>query len=161
MTKPLYEQDVVLWSAEQAQALRAAQTARINTPSPIDWENVAEEIESLGTSQRSELKSRIAIILEHLLKLQTSPSVEPRNSWMDTIDVQRRDVGFLLESSPSLRREAASLIEKELPRARHDVRRKLARYRERPLTDPELITYTEDQVLGEWLPDDPSPASSA
>src|SRR5690348_12653870 len=105
MSKLLYEQDCVLWSAEQATALRNAGVARINTPSPIDWENGAEEIESLGRSERRELRRRIAVIRGHLLKLQTSPASEPRNSWIDTIDSQRRELGYALEDSPSLRSE--------------------------------------------------------
>jgi hypothetical protein len=35
----------------------------------IDWDNVAEEIESLGRSQRREIRSRLEVILLHLLKL--------------------------------------------------------------------------------------------
>ena len=46
MSKPLYEQDFVRWTEQQARAIRDASTARINLP--FDWENVAEEIDSLG-----------------------------------------------------------------------------------------------------------------
>lgn len=47
MTRSLYQTDIVLWSAEQARAIRDAGAARLNTPTPIDWDNVAEEIETL------------------------------------------------------------------------------------------------------------------
>ncbi len=70
----LYDQDLVLWSEEQARALRAAADAGWNAP--IDWENVAEEIESLGRSERHALASHIALVIEHLLKLQLSPARE-------------------------------------------------------------------------------------
>ena len=40
----LYDQDLVLWTEEQARELRVAANAGWNAP--IDWENVAEEIES-------------------------------------------------------------------------------------------------------------------
>ncbi len=59
----LYNQDLVLWSEAQARALRAAADAGWNAP--IDWENVAEEIESLGKSERHALASHIAIVIEH------------------------------------------------------------------------------------------------
>lgn len=35
----------------------------------VDWENVIEEIESMGRSERRELKSRLIALLEYLLKL--------------------------------------------------------------------------------------------
>src|SRR6185312_14675802 len=65
-----YETDVVAWSREQAEALRAE--ASRSSHNRLDWANLAEEIESVGTSQRHELKSQIRRIIEHLLKLQYS-----------------------------------------------------------------------------------------
>jgi len=156
MNKPLHHEDIVLWSAEQAKALRHADVVRVNAPNPIDWENVVEEIESVGISQRSELRSRIAVVLEHLIKLHASPAVLPHNTLMDTIDNQRSEIEHRLEDSQSLRREVAAIIEKELPRARGTVARALARRGETPLLDPEQIAYTEDQVLGDWFPAAPA-----
>ncbi len=152
MNKPLYEQDFYQWSAEQGRALRDAGTARINTPTPIDWENVAEEIETLGRSERATLRSRLSVVLEHFLKLQASPAELPRNSWMDTIDAQRVEIERLLEESASLRREVAGIIEAETARARRTVKRALARYAEEPSIDLSQLTFTEDQVLGDWFP---------
>ena len=63
-TKTLYDEDFVRWSEEQSRALREAARSGVNLP--LDWENLAEEVESLGRSQRRELRSRIAVILEHL-----------------------------------------------------------------------------------------------
>lgn len=156
MNKPAYGEDFVLWSAEQAKALRHAGAVRVNTPDPIDWENVAEEIESLGISQRSELRSRIAVVLEHLIKLRVSAAALPRNAWMDTIDTQRSEIEHRLEDSPSLRREVGAIIAKELPRARRTVARALARRGETPLLDPEQVACTEAQVLGDWFPAPPA-----
>jgi hypothetical protein len=65
---PRYEEDFVRWSLDQASALRDA--ARSGTNLPLDWENLAEEVESLGKSQRSVMHSRIRNIIEHLIKLQ-------------------------------------------------------------------------------------------
>ena len=58
---------------------------------------LAEEIESLGRSQRHELRSRIAVIIEHLLKLEHSPAVNPRRGWIDTIGRERLNVEDLLQ----------------------------------------------------------------
>lgn len=147
----MYDQDLVLWSEEQARALRAAANAGWNAP--IDWENVAEEIESLGRSDRRALASHIAIVIEHLLKLQGSAAPEPARGWKDTIRRARTEIERLLEESPSLRREVAALVTKEHPRGRTMARTGFQDYGEKPLIDLDQVTYTEDQVIGEWMPD--------
>ena len=155
----LYEEDFVRWTEQQSTALRDAARSGVNLP--LDWENLAEEIESLGRSQRRELRSRISVIIEHLLKLEYSPAREPRGAWIDTIARERSDIELLLEDSPSLRGEAARMIQGETKRAVRNASRALIRHGEEL---PEAIaklsaaTYTEDQVLGDWFPADPSPA---
>ena len=147
----LYDQDLVRWSEEQARALREAANAGWNAP--IDWQNVAEEIESLGKSERRALASHIAVVIEHLLKVQTSPSREPLRGWLDTIRRSRREIERLLRESPSLRRETASTIGEEFPPARALVEANLQDYGEQPLIDIDQVTYSEDQILGDWLPE--------
>jgi Domain of unknown function DUF29 len=147
----LYDQDLVLWSEEQSRALRAAAEAGWNAP--IDWVNVAEEIESLGRSERHALASHIAIVIEHLLKLQASPATEPARGWRDTIRRARQKIEDILEESPSLRREVIALIARQTSRACALVRTSFQDYGEQPRIDIELVTYNEAQVLGDWLPD--------
>ena len=98
----LYDEDFVRWTEAQAAALREA--AGLATNSPLDWENLAEEIDSLGRSLRHELRSRLMVIVEHLLKLEHSPAVDPRRGWMETIDRERVVIEDLLQESPSLRK---------------------------------------------------------
>ena len=80
----LYDEDFVRWTEEQAAALRRAKSlpagGRGRSSLALDWENLAEEIESLGKSDRRELRSQITRILRHLLKLEFSPAAEPRAS---------------------------------------------------------------------------------
>jgi polyhydroxyalkanoate synthesis regulator phasin len=152
MASDLYEKDFALWSAKQAQAIRQAASARINTPAPIDWENVAEEIETLGRSERAALRSRLQTIIEHLIKLQTSPAPLPRADWANTIRTQRREIEDLLSDSPSLRREVSGIITAAIPRLRKQVAATLADYGEKPAIDLNQLTYTEDQVVGDWFP---------
>jgi hypothetical protein len=147
-----YDQDLVLWAEEQARALRAAANAGWNAP--IDWENVAEEIESLGKSERRALASYIALVIEHLLKLQASPVTEPIAGWRDTIRRTRLKAEEVLEESRSLRREVTPLIGRQMPRVRMLVRRNFEDYGEQPKIDIESVTYTEAQVLGDWWPAD-------
>ena len=84
----LYKEDFTRRPEQQSSALRDA--AGIGGNMPLDCENLAEEIESLGRSQRHELRGRVAVIVEHLLKLDHSPAVDPRREWMDTIPRERR-----------------------------------------------------------------------
>ena len=97
----LYETDFVRWSEEQASALRTAGLSGANLP--LDWEHLAEEIDSLGKSLRSELRNRLATIVEHLLKLHLSPAVDPRAGWLETIERERVEIEALLDENPSLR----------------------------------------------------------
>jgi len=148
----LYDQDLVLWSEEQARELRAAANAGWNAR--IDWENVAEEIESLGRSERHALASHLAIVIEHLIKLQASAASDPMRGWRDTIRRARMEIEEVLAQSPSLRREVAGVIVRQTSRARALVRANFEDYGEQPRINIDTVTYTEDQVLGDWLPDD-------
>ena len=80
----LYEEDFVRWTEEQSRALRKASQSRVNLA--LDWQNLAEEIDDLGRSVRRELRRRLTVIVEHLMKLEHSPAIDPRGGWMDTIN---------------------------------------------------------------------------
>jgi hypothetical protein len=146
----LYQQDIYLWSREQSAALRDAAGAKLSLP--IDWENVAEEVESVGNSERLALNNHIVRIVEHLMKLDASPAHEPRRGWISTILDAQREIEDVLESSPSLRREVPAIIAKQIPRARNSVGIKRKLYDETPTVDLETLGYSEEQVLG-WHPE--------
>lgn len=59
--KSLHDKDFVAWSKGQADALRAA--VRGGSNQKLDWENLAEEVEGLGISERRELHSQIERII--------------------------------------------------------------------------------------------------
>jgi hypothetical protein len=158
-----YEQDFYAWAFEQAEALRAVaeknglgREGSAADLDAIDWANLAEEIEGLAQRDRRELASRIATIVEHLVKLEHSPAREPRGGWMETVARSRREIRRLLEDSPSLRREAPGLVERETGDALRDATCILAEYGERSakaLGYLGLIKYTPDQVLEDWWPE--------
>ena len=102
-TRVRYEDDLFAWTQEQAALLRA------RAGDAIDWENLAEEIESMGRSDRRELKSRLGVILLHLLKWQGQPALRGA-SWRKTLRTQRREIRDLLAQSPSLRREVPGMM---------------------------------------------------
>jgi hypothetical protein len=158
----LYDEDFVRWTEEQAAALRRAKSSRPagsrGSNLPLDWENLAEEIESLGRSDRRELRSQITRVLRHLLKLEVSPAAEPRAGWRATIREARSEIEGLLEDSPSLRREAEALIKKQIRAAAELAVDDLGQHDEP--TDAiwarlEEGEYTAEQVLGDWFPEGP------
>lgn len=62
MSNTPYERDFYAWANEQAALLRAGRFDR------ADIENIAEEIESMGRSEKRDLVNRLTILLTHLLK---------------------------------------------------------------------------------------------
>jgi Domain of unknown function DUF29 len=155
-TKPeeLYDRDFVLWTEQQAAALRRAKGTNL----PLDWENLAEEIESLGKSDRRELASQIARILRHLVKLAASPAREPRDGWRETVTDARAAIELVLDDSPSLRNEVEQLIQKQSRAAAKRAADDLSRHGERAdaiWVRLEEGGFTAKQVLGDWFPDAP------
>jgi len=150
-----YEADVLAWSESQAALLRRLATGeRVNNQ--IDWENVIEEIESVGRSERTALASRIRVILEHLAKLQVSPSIAPRAGWRESIRQARAAVAELLEASPSLRRTLQDVVTREMPRARSLVAEALADHGEAPSVPLDSLHYEVADVIGTFFPADPT-----
>lgn len=155
----LYDEDFLAWTEQQSRVLRAAASGGVNQP--VDWEHLAEEIESLGVSERRELHSQIHRIIRHLLKLGFSPASPPRQGWIDSIDDARDRAARVLDASPSLRRELDAVITAEQPRGARAAIRDLGRYGE---LDPDTARairnarYDVEQVLGDWFPPEtPSP----
>ena len=155
--KTLYERDTVAWSEQQAAALRAA--ARGGSNQSLDWENLAEEIEDLAKSLRLRLRSQISRIIHHLVKLEYSPAIDPRNGWRRTIRQARLDIDRILEDSPSLKREVPRLIEKDIGRAVQLAILDLEEHGEFDQMElPTIggVSYREEQVLGDWFPEEPA-----
>jgi hypothetical protein len=154
MTKvsELYDRDFFLWTQEQAAALRAARKSNL----PLDWDNLAEEIESLGKSDRRQLRPQIRRILRHLLKLEVSPALDPRAGWCSTIADSRSEIEDVLHDSPSLRREIDRIIAEELNAAAKSAAADVRQYgepAEAVWARLEKGGFTAEQVLGDWFPE--------
>ena len=148
----LYDTDVVIWSERQADLL-GCMAAGEWVNDQIDWANVAEEIAALGISDRRELRNRVRTILAHLLKLQISSAIEQRAGLCDTILEQRAKLRRLLLDSPSLKRTLPNAISEELLEARAPVQASQAHHKGQPRIDSSALSFTDEQVLGPWLPD--------
>jgi len=155
--KTLYETDTAAWSEHQAAALRAAALGGSNQL--LDWGNLAEAIEDLAKSLRRRLRSQIARIIQHQVKLEYSPALDPRNGWRRTIRLARLDITRILEDSPSLNREIPRFIEKETAGAVQLAILDLEEHGEIDQMELPIIrntAYTEEQVLGAWFPAEPA-----
>jgi hypothetical protein len=103
-TLPLYERDFYVWTQDQAEKLRA------RAHNDVDWENVAEEIDSVGRSQKKEIRQRLGVLLQHLLKWEYQPNFRS-HSWESTISEQRGSLQETLKDSPSLGSFPAETLE--------------------------------------------------
>ena len=106
----LYDRDFALWIAEQVDALRRRNFAR------LDLQNLIEECESMGRSEHREIRSRLTILLMHLLKFEFQAQKRSR-SWASTIDEQRSEILAVLADSPSLRPTIGAKAEDVYPAA--------------------------------------------
>lgn len=155
-TKRLYDEDVVAWSEQQAEALRAA--ARGGSNLQLDWENLAEEIEDLAKSYRLSLRSHARRIVQHLFKLQHSPAIDPRDGWRRTVELARMEVSDLLDESPSLKRDIPAIVKKVVSSGIELALRDLERHEEISPTQTRILrkrSYTAEQIFGDWFPPEP------
>ena len=132
----LYERDFYKWTFQTANLLRQGRF------SEIDIDNVAEEIESMGISNKKELISRLSVLIMHLLKWQYVVNMRS-NSWIRTINTQRRELELLFENSPSLKHDIEIFIEKAFNRAKADFERETGISRK---TLPETCPYSVEQL---------------
>lgn len=140
----LYEKDFLAWVEDQAEALRTRQIGA------LDWDNLVEEIGSMGRSQRNELKNRLRVLLMHLMKWHWQP--EKRTpSWSGTIVEQRSAIEDLLETSPSLR---TTVLLPSFLGAWGQARKQASVETGLPVTNiPELCPWSLEDVLADWWPE--------
>ncbi len=89
-----YDADFYAWTQEQAAALRDKDLGA------LDLAHLAEEIDTLGRSERKTLRSDLRRLLCHLLKWQYQPEYRSR-SWQISIVQARGDIDDDLADDPS------------------------------------------------------------
>ncbi|MDG4552700.1 MAG: DUF29 domain-containing protein [Candidatus Competibacter sp.] len=142
-TSIAYDTDFYLWTQQQAALLRQGRLQA------VDAENLAEEIESMGKSDRRSIGSHLRNILLHLLKWRYQPE-RRGTSWIESIGTARDEVEDILADSPSLVPQVDALTTAEYSRAR----RKAAKETGLPLTTfPEQCPFTAEQITGDYWPD--------
>jgi hypothetical protein len=80
----LYDDDILLWSEQQASAIRRLARGR-DVPNELDLENVAEEIESVGRSELAAVESYIRLIFVHFIKLVAEVNSHSAGHWRGEI----------------------------------------------------------------------------
>jgi hypothetical protein len=143
---PLYDTDYQFWLAQTVAQLKAKKF------SEIDWENLIEEIESLGKSDKRAMVSYLIRLCEHLLKVKHWESEREAcfQGWVQEINNFRLEIELLLDDSPSLKPFPEANFTSAYQRARKNLL-KLS-----PLTlglISEAPSFTLEQALNEdWLP---------
>lgn len=138
---PDYELDGYGWAMAQARLLRERQEQG------LDWDNVAEEIESMGKQQAQSAESQLRVVLTHWLKWKHQPSRRSR-SWSNSVKEHLRRFDRFLSRNPSLK----PLLDQILADAYSD-----ARFDASEQTGLEIETFREappswDEIRGP-LPD--------
>lgn len=140
--KGLYETDFIQWVD------RAAELLRREDFDELDIQNLIDEVETLGRSEKNSLKSNLRVLLMHLLKWQYQPE-KRSSSWRQTILEHRDRLQLSLEDSPSLRNYLLDVLQ-----GRYEKARKFAAVETSLIVDifPEECPYTIEQILddGFW-----------
>ncbi len=100
----LYDRDFYHWANEQAALLRAGRL------SAADVEHIAEELETLGRSERDDLTDRLAALLVELIRLSHHPMWRESGSGRNAVRLRRRQIARVLRWSPSLRSQLESIL---------------------------------------------------
>jgi len=139
----LYETDFYGWIQAQADTLRARKF------SELDLDNLLEEIESMGRSEKRSLTSALVLLLMHLLKWHFQPQRRSK-SWIFSIREQQRMVRKILKENPSLKHTLAEVFSDAyvdaLFMAEHDT--KTSRY-----DFPQQCPWTFDEAIDFPTPD--------
>ena len=140
----LYERDFYLWIQTTAELLKQHRFTE------LDLENLIDEIETMGRSEKRAVKSNLEVVLIHLLKYKYQPE-KRSNSWRYTIREHRKRLREALEESPSLKPFLSEVFEKCYQEARalaaDETGLAIA-------TFPEQSLFTSEQTLNpDYLPE--------
>ena len=97
--KQLHERDFNLWVERIKLKIQQQEF------NDMDWDNLIDEIEDMGASQKRALDSYTQRLIEHILKLKywTSELERCRNGWMVEVTNFRSRINRILKKNPSLK----------------------------------------------------------
>jgi Domain of unknown function DUF29 len=136
--RSLYERDYYTWALQQARALKEHRLEE------LDWENLSDEVAGLASSEWRELRSRLKVLLEHLIKWQFQPKRRTR-SWRATVAVQRVEIRQHVARHPGLKPSIPDALGEAYEAARVEISiRFLRRSDPQP---PDSCPWTFEQVM--------------
>ncbi|WP_289501166.1 DUF29 domain-containing protein [Gloeocapsopsis sp. IPPAS B-1203] len=140
----LYDRDFYQWIETTVNQLRQQKFDL------VDWENLIEELEGLGRSEKRAVRSHLVILLLHLLKWQYQPEYQSR-SWRTSVNNARRQLMKLLKDNPSL---AGDFLLESVPDAYEEAKETASEETTIFLENfPDACPYTVEQLLAkDWLP---------
>jgi hypothetical protein len=143
-TNPRYDQDVYGWAIHTAELLRS------NKMDEVDFDNIIEEMEALGRSEKHELINRLSLVITHLLKWQYQPEKRTR-SWELTIQEQRKQSKIHIKDNPSLKSKLVDVLEDAYDIAKIKAEKETALHQS---VFPKGCPYTFGEIMSdEFYPD--------
>jgi len=100
-----YDKDFYSWTQEQAELLKHGRF------SELDIDNLIEEVETMGRTEKRELESRLTVLLLHLLKWKYQ-DVRQCRSWELSIIEQRLKFEETLKENPGLKSKLNDMLKK-------------------------------------------------
>ncbi len=144
-TVALYELDFYLWLENTANLLKKRQL------NAIDYDNLIEEIESMGRSEKDALESNLEQLLMHLLKWKYQPD-KRSNSWQYSIAEHCLRLKKAFKKSPSLKRYLEEVFDDCYQDARLLASRETGLSKE---TFPIICPFAKENIFNpEYLPED-------
>lgn len=140
-----YKDDVIEWSKQQALFLKKGDWQ------DLDINNLVEEILDVGRSERRELKSKMSVLLIHLIKWAYQPAMRS-DSWKLSIRNQREAINIAIKITPSLKVSLKDTLWFEL--AWKDALPKVVKETGMPMNlFPQKPIWNAKQVMTkDWLP---------
>ena len=147
LERPRHDEDFYAWAIDQAKRLREMAAERKNEP--VDWEELAEELEGVAKNEYSSARSYFTLVITHLLKISYSGRSDPLRHWCHEVRQFRENLDVVMTAT----------IENRL-RPRLDERYLMARdAAEIALSDdpsfwcPGTCPHSYEQIVGEWWPE--------
>ncbi|MBC6432878.1 DUF29 domain-containing protein [Nostoc sp. HG1] len=142
----LYDEDYYLWLRTTINQLRAGQFLS------VDLDNLIEELEDMGRSQKRAIGSLLIKLIEHLLKLKCWDQERESNQghWKGEIRTFRREIKKALKDSPSLKPYILEIFDE----CYQDARKEASDRSQLPIdTFPVALLGSLEQILDEnWFP---------
>ena len=138
----LYDTDILTWSERQAALLRRI-AAGEGVNDQVDWENVVEEVESVGRSEVSAVEALLTMALLHDLKAEAWPLSRDVPDWRAEARLFRRQARRKFTESMRQKLDLAGLYGDAvsgLPDTMDG---------QAPLPVPQVCSVTLDELLSE------------